>query len=151
MRNYAHDMHGALMYGYIRRLRTAVETACDEASGWARPYNPSNASARSRVALTLGELLLYARRLGLTEDEITKLLEREKATGEFGCQGNSRDRDIAADRWETDHKRENPAYGSDWIEYDAYVDGLSDREQLRRLLKDEARLRAQAQREAGIA
>lgn len=144
--HYAHDLHGALVRGYARRLRTAINAAVIEAAGWMRPYDPTTASARLQISMTLSILLEKAHKLGMTEEEISDMLEKEKATNEFGCPAKARVNSLKHD---SEPFSEDPTHGADWSEFDAYVKTLSQHE-AQELLKSEARLRRNAQIEAGI-
>lgn len=148
MGSYGHDLYGAQQRGYARRTREAVVTALDNAQGWADPQDPTGAHSRRGWRLALDVLLTEAKRRGVTEDAITKALDLRKARpGTFGDPGKDRDRRIAR---EDRPYSEDPSKGMDAAALRAYLDGIRNPEELRRMVMEERAIRLSAQQEAGI-
>jgi hypothetical protein len=135
--SYAHDLVGARIQGAARRTHEHIRAALDASIHWSHTLG-KEVEPRLRFALVLGVLLSEAAELGVSEEEMRKVLKRDAESRQLFIPIGKREREMG---WKID--RQDPSDQLTWEEYDAQVDKLRE-DDLRDALKREARLRRDA-------
>lgn len=148
--HYGHDLYGALRAGYTRRSREAGFKLLAEVRG---RMDPMQAGIEERItfSMALHTLIECAEHDGIPTDQIRDKIKHsaERWDADFG--GHRALEGIALRQFDENMAggQEDPVVTGNlgWENYDAEVDAMAS-SVARETLKEEARLRKQAQEEA---
>jgi len=149
--HYGHDLYGALRSGYIRRSREACFKALTEVRGRVDPIGGAEEKPGVVFGLALSTLIQCAERQGIPTATIREKVKRvaDRWDESFGGHRPLEGTALLQFDESMEGAREDPVETGNlgWENYDAEVDAMSE-ERAKETLKEEARLRRQAQIEA---
>lgn len=149
--HYGHDLYGALRSGYIRRSCEACFKMLAEVRGRMNPMGGAEERPGVTFGLALNTLIQCAEREGIPTEKIReKILHvAERWDESFGGHHPLEGTRLLQFDESMEGAHEDPVETGElgWDNYDAEVDAMSE-ERAKETLKEEARLRKQAQTEA---